>query len=643
MFDPAPERTPGNIMLQTIHDKLKGIFAIVILVALGVVFVFWGVDVSVGSFTKARGIEVNGREIPVEEVRRSYQDELSRFEAAFGGAGVPDEMRVSMQKRALEQAVRSELIRQRTRELGFETGNQQVLEAIRQIPAFQVAGQFSADAYHAALRSINMSPEQFEAEQREFVLATQLDRGISSSAFVLPGEFERQVAMRKEGRELAWVIVPASQFAAAIEPDAAAIQAYYDAHKDRYRTEEWATVDYIELDIDTLAAGVAIDEQQLREYYESNKQRYTRPGRRHARHILIEVGDDPAAAEARAKSVYERARAGEDFAALARELSDDAGSRDAGGDLGFAERGDFDPAFADAVWDMKPGEIRGPVRSSFGWHVIRLEEIDPESTQGFDEVRAELEPELRRARVEKQFGDAQEELDTLAFEATGDLATVAAKMNLPVKRVERYTRSGTPEFGATPQVTEAVFAPEVLAGRELRTVELEPGRFIALGVSAHEPVSTRPLAEVREQVVAAARLEAAQKQASARADAVAAELKSGAGWDAATRPWQQAGTHQPGLVLRDDADVPAEIRSAAFRAPVPQGKPQYGTATTGTGDAAIWSVTAVRNGSLAALSPEERNREREQARERVAVSDASVYIAAMRANADVDVNPQVFE
>lgn len=633
-------------MLQTIHDKLKGIFAITILVALGVVFVFWGVDVSVGSFTKARGIEVNGREIAVEDVRRSYQEQLSRMEAAFGEAGVPEDMRSALQKRVLEQAVQAELIRQRTRKLRYVASDEQVFEAIRQIPAFQVAGEFSSDAYHAALRSIGMSADQFEAEQRTFVVARQLDRGMFSSAFVLPAELDRQVALRNETRELAWVTVPAAQFTAGVQLDEAAIQAYYDAHKDAYATEEQATVDYVELEIGTFAAAVVVDEARLREYYETNKDRYTRAGRRHARHILVEIGADAAAAEARAKAAYERAQAGEDFAALARELSDDAGSRDSGGDLGMAERGDFVQAFGDAVWSMSPGEIRGPVKSEFGWHVIRLDAVAPEATQTFDQVRAELEPELRRTDVEKAFGDAQEQLYTLAFEAAGDLAAVAAKMNLPARRIERFTRSGGGELPATPELTAAVFSADVLAGRELRTVELAPGRIVAIGVSAHQPPQARPLEEIRVQIVLAARYEQAQKLAAARAAEVLAQLTSGAAWDAATRAWQAgatAPTHNLRLVRRDDPQLPAEIQAGAFGVPAPQGRPQYGRAELASGDAAVWTVTAVRSGTLAALSPEEQQLERNQARERAAQWDANVYVAAIRANADIDVNPQLFE
>ena len=634
-------------MLQTIHERLKGIFAIAILVALGVVFVFWGINFSTdfGGFTSARGIEVNGRDLPVEEVRQNYQDQLSRMQAAFGEAGVPDEMRAAMQKRVIEQAVRTELIRQRTRKLGFEATDAEVLEAIREVPAFQVDGRFSPDAYHAALRSINMSPERFEAEQRDYVLARQLDRGLYSSSFVLPAELEGRVALAGESRSLGWVAIPAREFAPEVTLDDAAVAAYYEANKARYMTEEQATVDYVELDIEDYAARADVSEPALRAYYEENKARYTQAGRRHARHILFAAGNDDAAAEANAKRAYERAAAGEDFAALARELSEDPGSKESGGDLGEAERSDFVGPFADAVWSMKPGEIRGPVKTEFGWHVIKLESASPEVTKSFEDVRAELEPEFRRNQVEKAFGDAQEELDTAAFEAQGDLAAVAEKLGLPAKRIARYTRAGSAELGATPKVTEAVFSPEVVAGRELRTVELSPGRVVALGVTAHEPTRAKPLEEVRAEVAESARLEAAAKLSAARAKSLVEELAKGAAWGTTVARWAgDAATQVPRPASRQEPSIPAEIRDAAFRAPRPaDGKPGYGTATLANGDTAIWTVTAAEPGKLAPAATPEGKQARDEARDRVAMTDASVYISAMRARSEIEVNPQLFE
>jgi peptidyl-prolyl cis-trans isomerase D len=632
-------------MLQTIHDKLKGIFAVAILVALGIVFVFWGVNFStdISGFSRAKGIEVNGREISVEEVRRNYQEQLSRMQAAMGDAGVPDEMRNAMQQRVLDDAVRQELIRQRTAKLDYEASDAEVLETIREVPAFQVDGKFSPDAYHAALSSIGLSPERFEAEQRQYALAKQLDRGIYNSAFVLPAELERQVALRDEKRSIGWVVLPAKSFEAGVTDDEAAVAEYYEANKSRYMTEESAVVDYIELDIDEFAAKAEVTEDALRQYYEENKARYTQPGRRHARHILFAAGEDDKAAEEKAKKAYARAAAGEDFAALARELSEDTGSKASGGDLGDAQREDFVAPFADAVWSMKPGEIRGPVKTEFGWHVIKLEGVTPETTKPFGEVRAEIESEYRHAQVEKAFGDAQEALDTAAFEAGGDIGAVAQKTGLPVRRIEHYTRSGSSELAATRQLTQAVFSPEVLAGREIRTVELEPGKVVAVAVKGHSPSVAKPLDEVRADVTAAWRLEQAGKLAAVRATEAAAALAKGAAWAATVAPWRDGADVEPKPVGRQDEAVPQEVREAAFRAPQPAGGPRFGTAALANGDTALWTLTAVEKGSLAAMTADARRQAHDEARERSAMSDATAYVTALRKGAEVDVNPQLFE
>jgi peptidyl-prolyl cis-trans isomerase D len=193
-------------------------------------------------------------------------------------------------------------------------------------------------------------------------------------------------------------------------------------------------------------------------------------------------------------------------------------------------------------------------------------------------------------------------------------------------------------------VTEAVFSPEVVSGRELRTVELAPGKVVALGVKDHEPARPKPLEEVRAEVMESARLAAAGKLAAARADEVVAALGKGADWAASVAQWKgEPATSVPKPVGRDDPAVPAAVRGAAFKAPAPAGAPRHGTAALANGDAAVWTVTAVERGNLSAMNEDERKQAADQARDRSAMSDATVYITSMRARAEVDVNPQLFE
>jgi len=636
-------------MLQAIHDNLKGVFAMIILGALAVVFVFWGVEfVSVGGLTASQGIEVNGQDVNTTEIRQAYQEEITRYQAAFGAADVPTELREKIRQDVLEGAIRQELIRQRTDEQRFRASNADVLETLKEIPAFQVDGKFSKDAYYAALRSANLEPAVFEAQQKHYVAARQLDRGIYASAIVLPQEYTRREALLNETREIAWFVVPAARFMDEASPDEAAIADYYARNKASYQTEESANLQYVELSLADLSADVTVTEEALRAFYEDNLDRYTSIERRRASHILVTSSGDDAADEAKARAAYDRAVAGEDFAGLAAELSQDPGSAQQGGDLGWAERGNFVAPFADAMWSLKPGEISAPVRTEFGWHVIKLDGVEAGEVRSFEEVRGEIEPEYRRSESERLFGDLQDQLDTDAFEAGGDLQRVAEGLALEIRTQDGFTRAGGGPLGNSTALVDAVFEPDVLSGSQLRTIELEPGRVVAIKVVAHDPPREKPLDEVRGEVVAALAVESARQATAARAAALAEELRGGGSWATTAKPWIPAEATDPTsatlrFVHRGEAAVPAEITAAAFKAGQPAGQPLYGTTTLASGDTAVWTVTYVKPGSPATLSPAERAQAMRTARDRASFQDASVYVTALRSKAEVKVNPQLFE
>ncbi len=630
-------------MLQAIHDNLKGVFAIVILGVLAVVFVFWGVEfVSVGGLTAAQGVEVNGTDMNVAEVRRDFQEQLTRYQVALGDSNLPEEVRERLKQDVLEGAIRMELVRQRTRSMRFRATNEEVLAGLQEIPAFHVEGKFSRDAYYAALRAANIEPAFFEAQQRELIAARQLDRGIYSSAFVLPGELTRRQALIAEVREIAWVVLPAAQFSAGVKIDEAVLADFYERHKQEYRTEERVNLRYVELDLATLLPQVQVTDEALRAYYEDNIAQHATSERRRARHILITADGDNA--ESRAKAAYDRAVAGEDFAKLAGELSQDPGSAPNGGDLDWAEKSFFVGPFAEAVWSMQPGEIKGPVRSEFGWHVIKLEEIEASHQQSFDEVREELESEYRRANAEELFGDLQEQLDTVSFEAAGDLERVATDLALPVNALNDFTHDGGGALGASPALIKAVFDANVLGGEQLATVQLGPGRVVAIKVVAHAPPSERPLQDVRGPVTEALRADLARQEAAARAAAVVEALRSGTAWAAATQPWAAGGDGStPRFVGRDDASVPPAVSEAVFKAGSAAAGPRHGIASLASGDTAIWVVNAVMPGTLASLPQEQRAETVRAAREQSAYQDSAVYVHQLRAEADVKINPRLFE
>jgi peptidyl-prolyl cis-trans isomerase D len=640
------------MLLQKIHDKVTGWIAGIVIFLIGVPFIFWGIDIGFGVTNYAARVDTDDLpfwkpsvKIPLGEVSRVYQSQLASRQQMFRGE-VPAEMRTEMQDQVLEGFIQREILEQRSKALGYRVSDEQVMKAYEEIPAFQVDGKFSNEAATRLLMSQGISPAAFEADQRKELQVLQLQNGIVASAFTTPYELERASTLEAEQRELAWLEVPAARFAELIVPDDAAVQAYYERNKDRFMTPDTVTLKYVELKVDDIAAKVPVTEEALRTYFDSVKERYVEAEKRRGRHILIQVQDDKADAAARQKAeeVLAKVNAGGDFAKLAKEFSQDAGSAAQGGDLGWAERSYFVGPFADALFDMKPGEVRGPVRTQFGYHIIRLEEMNAGKQKSFEEARPELEGEYRRQEAEKQFGEQQEKLADKAFESPDNLDAVSRELGLPVLEVAGFTRTeGGGPFGAQPAIIDAAFSDEVLNGENSQPVELEPGDVVVLRVASRTEPQLKPLAQVREQIVEAIKKDRADEQLDARTRELAEQLA------AASTTWEQARTelkadaHGPMWASRTEADLPIEVRNALFAMPKPaSGQKTYKAVGLGTGDFAVVALSGTRAGTVSE-SGEQRQMRTNQALRRVASGEVMGYMTELRKRADVDKNPKAFQ
>jgi peptidyl-prolyl cis-trans isomerase D len=640
------------MLLQKIHDKVTGWIAGIVIFLIGVPFIFWGIDIGFGVTNYAARVDTDDLpfwkpsvKIPLGDVSRVYQSQLASRQQMFRGE-VPAEMRTEMQDQVLEGFIQREILEQRSKALGYRVSDEQVMKAYEEIPAFQVDGKFSNEAATRLLMSQGISPAAFEADQRKELQVLQLQNGIVASAFTTPYELERASTLEAEQRELAWLEVPAARFAELIVPDDAAVQAYYERNKDRFMTPDTVTLKYVELKVDDIAAKVPVTEEALRTYFDSVKERYVEAEKRRGRHILIQVQDDKedAAARQKAEEVLAKVNAGGDFAKLAKEFSQDAGSAAQGGDLGWAERSYFVGPFADALFDMKPGEVRGPVRTQFGYHIIRLEEMNAGKQKSFEEARPELEGEYRRQEAEKQFGEQQEKLADKAFESPDNLDAVSRELGLPVLEVAGFTRTeGGGPFGAQPAIIDTAFSDEVLNGENSQPVELEPGDVVVLRVASRTKPQLKPLAQVREQIVEAIKKDRADEQLDARTRELAEQLA------AASTTWEQARTelkadaHGPMWASRTEADLPIEVRNALFAMPKPaSGQKTYKAVGLGTGDFAVVALSGTRAGTVSE-SGEQRQMRTNQALRRVASGEVMGYMTELRKRADVDKNPKAFQ
>jgi len=641
-------------MLQTIHDKITGWIAGIVILLIAVPFIFWGIDVGFGAVTYAARVNSDdlpfwrpGTKISLQEVSRAYQNQLSRLQQAYGGE-VPPEQRAELQDRLIESYIRNELMNQRTAKLGYRVSDEQVLMAYEATPEFQIDGKFSSDVATRVLQSQGISLAAFEADQRRDLQVTQLQDGIAASAFVTTQELARAVALQGEQREVAWFVIPASRFAKQSAPDEAAISAYYEQNKGKLMTPETLTLKYVELQVSDLMPQVAVNEADLQSYYESMKDRYIEAEKRRGRHILIQVGSDSedAAARTKAEELLAKVNGGADFAKLARESSQDAGSAAQGGDLGWAERSFFVGPFADALFTMKVGEIRGPVRSQFGYHIIRLDEIAAGKQRSFEEAHAELEIEYRRQEAEKLFGERQEQLADKAFEKLDTLDSVATELGLTQREATGFTRTqGGGPFGARQDVIEAAFSADVLNGQNSEPIELEPGHVIVLRVDARQQAAQKTLDQVREEIVAALEKQRGEELARKTGVETAEQLNSGATtWEKAVSALR-VDAQGPKWLARTDSTLPVELRNALFSAPKPksdQGTRHYHAVALGSGDFAVLALSGARVDTTAE-TPEQQAARLRQVTSRVATGEVIGYLTQVRNRADVDKNPKAFE
>jgi peptidyl-prolyl cis-trans isomerase D len=633
-------------MLQRIRDSLQGQrwLAYLVLGALAVVFAAWGaygiVNLNFGGSNFAA--EANGSKISLEDARTIWLRQQSMWQQRLGGSELPAPLRARLQDQVLESLIRRALLTERSHDLGYRVSSQALLEAVQSETAFQVDGKYDPQAAKAALAQAGVSLDSYTQQLRTDLQQLQLEGGIRASDFVTPSEFARLTELEDQQREVRYLILPADRFRSAAAIDDAAVQAYYKEHLSQYMRPESVDLQYAELRLEALAAQQEVSDADLRAEYDKQKSRLEVPEKRHARHILV-TGKDDATALALAQQVLSQAKSGKDFGELAKQYSQDPGSAQNGGDLGWAERSTFVKPFADALFGMSAGEIAGPVKTQYGYHIIRLEEIQRGKSKSFEEARPELEAQLRRGRATDRFGEIQEQLQTKLGEPGAELSGLAQQFHLQQGEVKEFVKgAGGVPFGAAPQLQELLFGDPPLAADKLGgPVLLGDDRLVIFKVREHRKPEPRPLAEVRESIVAAITKEQGTQAALSAAQHGRDELRKGAAFDTVAQGLK-VSADPAHFVGRNDPSVPAQVREAAFALPRPAGKPEYQALALNDGGAALLAVSAVRTAPTQD-GGEARTARVQQESERLGTAAALAYVDEVRRTASVRKNPKAFD
>jgi len=619
-------------MLQNIRQKITGPMALVVLALLCIPFIFVGYNY--GGMTQAGfAVKVNGQEIPPRQIRVAYQNQAARIREQLDE--IPPALEQRLRQAAYEGVIRSTLLTQYLREQGYRVSDAAVQQSIRELSVFQENGQFSFELYQGLLASRGIAPASFEADQRRSLQIDQLQSAVEATAFSTPSELRRYIELDRETRTISYLEFGIEDFLDRVEIGEEELVAYYEERPELFRTPASVTFDYIEISRDTVAERIAPTGEELQAYYEDVKDSYSRDQERNPSHILITT-DERSEDEARALAaeLTGRAKAGEDFAELAAEYSADTLSAEQGGDLGWVARGQFVEPVEEAVFDMQEGEIRGPVESEFGFHVLRLDDIRGGGTPPLEEVRDELVAAYRAERIGEQYLELSNALADQLFD-TPDLDEAAAALDMVVSTAANYTRSGSAELAPAPTLLDTLFGENALAeGATSDLLNLAEDRVMVVQVTERQEASRQPLAEVRDEVERRARREAAAVMARAKLEQLRANVEGGTPLEEAAAD-VEAETVTDRQINRNAADLPGSLVAAVFSAELPEDGARVGSVATADGGYVLYRLTDVSPGRPDAIPPEQREQARIGLARQAGVSDLGAFIDQLVEEAEI--------
>lgn len=518
-------------MLTTIREKAQGWIAWVIVFIISVPFALWGVNEYFSGQETVVVAEVNGEEL----MSQDYQEALTRRKASLRqqfGRNIDNKLLDStvFKLRILNEMIGQRLLTEDIANQNYSISDEQLAAYIRTNETFQRDGQFSQEMYTSALRRNRLSPVAFENSLRNSNIVDQISSGFSQSVIVTDAELDDMVRLEQEKRDIAFLYLDTKRFSDQVTVTDDQVKKHYDENPQSYMTAETVRTQYIVLSIDKLAEQIEPDEQALKDLYEEQKHLYKTTEERRAQHILLAVNDetDDAKVLATATDLARQAREGADFSELAKEYSTDTISAEKGGDLGFFERGVMLEAFENQAFSMQPGDISDPVRTTYGYHVIKLTDIKAETGQGFDEVRDKIVKEYALREAAAQFGQQAEEMNNLVYEQPTTLQPAADALGLELMESDWITRDTVGDITGNRAFVDASFSEDVIQeGLNSEVIEIDENTLVALRNVEHRQPELRPFDEVAEEIRAYLKDSTLADYASVKAADMVASLKDG--------------------------------------------------------------------------------------------------------------------
>ncbi|MDA3806386.1 MAG: SurA N-terminal domain-containing protein [Thiomicrorhabdus sp.] len=628
-------------MLQSIRSHAQGWVAWVIVGLIILTFALFGIDQYARGDKVVVVAEVNGENITGNDFMTLYSRQKSRLQEQFGDMYDQVVKDQELRGQVLDSLVESEVMRQWANDNGMRIGNQHLASAIHAASVFQQDGQFSEKIYEDVLMRNGLNVARFEYEQRQFLLENQFRSLINSSRFATDYEVNQLADLQGQEREVSYLRIDQRPFLKTVQVTDEQVSAVYQANLTDYVEPEKVSVDYIDLSQEAIAKGIEVNDEIIAAYYETNKSLFTLPEERHAKHILISLEADTDKAEAAAQvilaEVQAKIAAGEKFEELAKIYSKDPGSASSGGDLGSFSQGMMVPEFDEAVFSMEVGQVSEPIKTDFGYHLIKLVGISAKQAQPFEDVKAEVTQQYKMQEAERQYFELLEQLNTIVYEQTDSLEPAADAIGLKVQTSEVFSRSGGPgEILSNPKVQLSAFSNELLNEHlNSAAIEISATRSVAVRVNEHQEQRQKSLSEVSAGIKAQLVREAAVKEAATLGQAIMAKVEAGENPESLMEngiEWNTAG-----WITRNTKTLLPQMVTEVFKVTKPEsGKKSWGSFQLTTGDTVLLRVSAVR---VAPLDDEQKVPLKAAFNELFANAQNAAHLKALVAKAEVIKKP----
>ena len=625
-------------MLQTIRDKFTGWIAIVFigLLSLTLIISFGNMDQT--PLQDNVVITVNGEEITLFEFQEEFSNKLAEFQDLLGDE-VPEVLEQTIKESAGEDLIIRRLLLDYLSNSGYRVSPEYVAELIRNNESFQVGGVFNRQNYEAILASQGASVDQFENDLRLQLEINQLRRGLIETAFMTNAEFTQFIELQMQERSGQMLIIDSSRFMDQVNIDPSEINDYYQNNLDLFQSNEEVDVEYLEINIEDVAQQVQFSGDDIRDYYENNLDRFVSNEERKSSHILVAIDEDTTDEQAAdlIKEIQSKFDT-ETFEELAKQYSDDPGSAAQGGDLGWAETGLFVPEFESALFSMNIGDISEAVKTDFGYHLIRMDDIKPGQQQAYEDIEYELELEYSRLLAEEELFELADQMADLTLQAYNELSTVAEKMSLEKNNLDAFTRTGATFLHQDPEMVNILFSPGSIELGENTPLFQIGDSVIVARAKAHRLPSTRDFAEVQNDIQSFIMNQEAMRLANDYAD----ELKNNESLvfdDLSERDGIQVEDFQ---ILRNSTNYSKGLSDAIFSLNKDLINQQI-VVFSELDNVYLAKVSSVDIGNLSLFSDQERSDAKSDLSEQYGSQDLDGLAQSLRDNAEVFIEPGLYE